>query len=371
MNTESSVLTQVAVSLIPRLNSNFCLPLIEQCGGIEGFFRESEHALQQIYRQFNISPDLFDRKSALQGAEKELELIDKYDIRICSMENADYPELLKQCEDVPLILYYKGDLKTSDATKYLAIVGTRHASVRYQERVERIISELCQMGHRPTIVSGLAYGIDASAHRASLKHQLQTFAILGHGLHMIYPASHKTLAESIIDAGGALVSEFPCTSTTLPRNFLQRNRIIAGLCHATLVAESAAKGGAMSTARAALSYNRDVMAFPGRPDDKYSAGCNQLIKENVAALVENGTDIARILNYPSSESKPVQTTLDLFGTGENGSLIISLLEKNGDTHIDELSKLSQIPPSELAGLLLQLELEGKILALPGKRYACV
>lgn len=371
MNTESSVLTQVAVSLIPRLNSNFCLPLIEQCGGIEGFFRESEQALQQIYRQFNISPDLFDRKSALQGAEKELELIDKYDIRICSMENADYPELLKQCEDVPLILYYKGHLKTSDATKYLAIVGTRHASVRYQERVERIISELCQMGHRPTIVSGLAYGIDASAHRASLKYQLQTFAILGHGLHMIYPASHKTLAESIIDAGGALVSEFPCTSTTHPSNFLQRNRIIAGLCHATLVAESAAKGGAMSTARAALSYNRDVMAFPGRPDDKYSAGCNQLIKENVAALVENGTDIARILNYPSSESKPVQTTLDLFGTGENGSLIISLLEKNGDTHIDELSKLSQIPPSELAGLLLQLELEGKILALPGKRYACV
>lgn len=369
MKTGSAVQMQVAFSLIPRLNSNFCLPLVEKCGGIEGFFLESDAALNILYQEFNISPDLFDRKTALKRVVKELEQIDRHDIRVCCIEDCNYPELLKHCEDSPLVFFYKGELKNDKETKYLGIVGTRHASVRYQEQVDLILSEICRMGHRPVVVSGLAYGIDASAHRASLKYGVQTFAVLGHGLHMIYPASHKNLAQSILESGGSLISEFPCTSTTHPGNFLQRNRIIAGLCHATLVAESAEKGGAMSTARYALSYNREVMAFPGQPGDKYSAGCNRLIKENIAALVENGTDIARILNYPVPKSAPEQTTLDLFGTGEQGSMIIALLEKNGDTPIDELCHLTKIPNGTLSALLLQLELEGKVLTLPGKRYA--
>ena len=371
MKTESSAQTQVAVSLIPRLNSNCCLPLLEKCGGIEGFFLENETALNVLYKELKILPNLFDRKTALQQAEKELEQIDRHGIRICSFEDSNYPELLKQCEDVPLVFYYKGKIKSDKEAKFLAIVGTRHASAFYQERVDTVLSEIYRMGHRPVVVSGLAYGIDASAHRASLKYGLQTFAILGHGLHMIYPASHRNLAESILDAGGALISEFPCISTVNPGNFLQRNRIIAGLCHATLVAESAEKGGAMSTARYALSYNREVMAFPGQPGNKYSAGCNQLIKDNIAALVDNGTDIARNLNYPERRSQPEQITLDLFGTGEQGYTIVSFLERNRDTHINELCQVTQIPNGELSALLLQLELEGKVLALPGKRYSAI
>lgn len=369
MQTESSIRTQVAVSLIPRLNSNICLPLIERCGGIEGFFQESENALEAIYREFNISPNLFDRHKALQEADRELEQIDLHHIYICSYESGNYPELLKQCEDSPLVFYYKGNFKAPDGTKFLAIVGTRHSSSRCQNKVETVLAEMCAMGYHPVVVSGLAYGIDSSAHRASLKYGLRTFAVLGHGLHMIYPASHKTLAQSILDTSGALISEFPCTSTIHPTNFLKRNRIIAGLCHATLVAESAEKGGAMSTANLALSYNREVMAFPGRPEDKYSAGCNRLIKENIAFLVDNGTDIARILNYPIKKTQAIQTTLDLFETGDKGNAILALLKEKGDTPIDELSQMTNTPQGELSALLLQLELEGKILALPGKRYA--
>lgn len=368
MQTNSSIRTQVAVSLIPRLNSNSCLPLIEKCGGMEGFFQESETTLEIVYREFNISPGLFDRSKALREADRELEWIDQHNIHPCSMEDNIYPFLLRQCEDAPLVFYYKGNLQSPSETKFLAIVGTRHSCSRYQHKVDTVLSELCAMQHHPIIVSGLAYGIDASAHRASLKYGLRTFAVLGHGLHMIYPASHKTLAQSILDSNGALISEFPCTSPIHPSNFLKRNRIIAGLCHATLIAESAEKGGAMSTARLAFSYNRDVMAFPGRFDDKYSAGCNLLIKENIAALIDKGIDIAHILNLPITKPKETQMSLDLFETGEQVNVLLSLLREKGDTHIDELSRISGISNSELSALLLQLELEGKILALPGKRY---
>lgn len=369
MQADSSILSQVAVSFIPRLNSNLCLPLLEKCGGIEGFFQETETALNQLYQSFNISPGLFNRHAALENAARELEWIDQHDIRLCSAEDYNYPGLLRQCEDAPLVFFYKGSIQSNPADKWLAIVGTRHASDRCKARVNTVVSDLQAMGCTPIIVSGLAYGIDAAAHRASLQCGLRTFAVLGHGLHMIYPASHKNLAQNILDSGGTLLTEFPCTARTHPSNFLKRNRIIAGLCHATLIAESAEKGGAMSTARIALSYNRDVMAFPGRSDDKYSAGCNRLIKENTAALVDNATDIAQILNYPVKPVQPIQTTLEFFENQDQATIILATLEKWGDTHIDQLKQLTSIPLNELSALLLQMELEGKILALPGKRFA--
>lgn len=365
---DNIVQAQVAISFLPKLNSNLYLPLFEKCGGIEGFFRESPDAFGALCRSCNLRPEQYDRTTALENAKRELEEIHRHHINICTLEEEEYPYLLKQCEDVPLVLYYKGNLRTSMEEKHLAIVGTRHSSARYQDLVETILTDLKNMGHHPIIVSGLAYGIDAAAHRASLKNGLRTFAVLGHGLHMIYPASHKRLSESILESDGALISEFPCIAKTHPSNFLKRNRIVAGMCQATLVAESAVKGGAMSTARTALSYNRDVMAFPGRPDDPYSAGCNTLIKENVAALVENSKDTARILGYPEQKAESSQLELDLFGTPDEEAQIISLLRQNGDLHIDQLSQMCGLTDSSLPALLLQLELEGKILSLPGQKY---
>ena len=369
MNRNSSVKARIAISLLPKLNSCIYLPLIERCGGLEGFFLESDQALNQLYRELNIPTDTFNRKTAIQNSEAEIEQLDKHEIQICTIEDGCYPELLRQCADAPLVFFYKGKLKSSPANKYLAIVGTRHASSRCEARVTALVEDLVNLGCRPVLVSGLAYGIDASAHRASLKFGLTTLAVLGHGLHMIYPATHKSMARQILETGGAWISEFPCTANIHPSNFLRRNRIIAGLCHATLVAESAIKGGAMATARLAMSYDREVMAFPGRPEDKYSAGCNFLIKENIAALTENATDVAHLLGYPIKKTTLQQTILPNFSDDEQGNTLIQLLSEKGTLHIDELCQLTQRPSSELADILLQLELEGKIIGLAGKKYS--
>ncbi|MEG1737712.1 MAG: DNA-processing protein DprA [Odoribacter sp.] len=369
MDSESSLRSQVAVSFLPKLNSYASLPLIERCGGIEGFFMETETALEALYGELNLPSGFFQRKTALENADRELTEIDRHHLRVCSAEDSDYPPLLRQCEDAPLILFYKGHLQDDSANKYLAVVGTRRASERCKGHVETLIAGLVDRGCRPVIVSGLAFGIDASAHRASLKYGLTTYAVLGHGLQMIYPAAHKELAERILDSGGALISEFPCTVATIPSHFLRRNRIVAGLCQATLIAESAEKGGAMATARLALAYNREVMALPGRPEDKYSAGCNRLIKENIAALTENAIDIAHALHYDVPEIQPQQTSFHFFESGDKETLLLEILAQQSPIDIDTLSLLSHLPCGELSALLLQLELEGKVTALPGKNYA--
>lgn len=369
MIPDSSIITQVAVTMLPnKLNTRSSLPLFEQCGGIEGFFKETPAALEALCRMYNISPQAFNRRFALEKAKQELEEMDQHGIHTCSVEHSGYPELLAQCEDAPLVLFYKGTLDIDTFPVRLAIVGTRHATQRCQAKVASILSELSQSGHHLAIVSGLAYGVDAAAHRASLDNNLKTYAVLGHGLHMVYPAAHKNLAEKILETGGALISEFPCCAKILPANFLQRNRIVAGMCQATLIAESAERGGAMSTARIALSYNREVMAIPGRPEDKWSAGCNRLIKENVAALVENTTDVANILGLSCSPGIPRQTTLDLFSADDNEAVVLKLLSSKENMPLDEIAMSAHIPVNELSALFLKMELEGKIVASPGKSY---
>lgn len=368
MILESSILAQVALTMLPKFNSRSYLPLFEQCGGIEGFFNESQATLESLCRTIDTSVRSLDRNLALEKARQELEDMDKYGINVCSFEHPDYPELLSYCEDAPLVFFYKGILDINTFPIRLSIVGTRHATSRCQAKVESILTELSGSGHRLAIISGLAFGIDAAAHRASLANRLKTYAVLGHGLHMIYPAAHKNLAEKILEAGGALISEFPCSAKVLPANFLKRNRIVAGISEATLIAESAEKGGAMTTARIAFSYNRDVMAIPGRPEDKWSAGCNRLIKESVAALVENPKDIANILGLNHSPGMPVQTTLDLFSADDNETVVLGLLSDKGNMQIDEIAITTHIPMNELSALFLKLELEGKIVALPGKIY---
>lgn len=371
MIPESSILTQVAITMLPKFNTQSYLPLFERCGGIEGFFKETPAAIETLCRTAHISPQSLNRPLALEKAKQELEDMDKYGIHLCSAEHPAYPELLQHCEDAPIVFFYKGTLDVNSYPVRLAIVGTRHATPRCQAKVESILAELTRLGHHPAIISGLAFGIDAAAHRGSLANQLKTYAVLGHGLHMIYPAAHKNLAEKIIEARGALISEFPCCAKILPANFLQRNRIIAGMSQATLIAESAEKGGAMTTARIALSYNRDVMSIPGRPEDKWSAGCNRLIKENVAALVENATDIAHILGLVSSSTLPRQTTLNFFNTDDNETALTKLLSEKGNMQIDEIAIATHIPVNELSALFLKLELEGKIIALPGKNYSLI
>lgn len=366
MNQDCSITAQVAITLLPKLNSFQYLPLFEKCGGIENFFKESDTAINKLCKELNIS-NTFNRHKALQEATKELKSIDSYGIQICTSEHHNFPHRLRQCEDAPLVFFYKGTLDTSQS-RYLAIVGTRKASDHCKGHVEQILKDLHDRGHQPVIVSGLAFGIDITTHNTCLKNNLKTYAVLGHGLNMIYPASHKHTAEKIIAEGGALITEFPCSAPVLPINFLQRNRIIAGLCDATLLAESAVKGGGMATARIASSYNREVMALPGRPEDKMSAGCNLLIKQNIAALIENAEDVARILNLDYGKLINLQTSLDLFSTEDNEEVIFKILTLKSPVNIDELTVQSGISINELTALLMKLELEGLILSLPGKNY---
>lgn len=367
METDSSLHMQVALSFLPRFNRIFALPFFERCGGIEGFFLEKEEVLQTLSREWGFRQTDFRRKEALEKAEQEIGMMDKLDIRICSVEHHRYPFLLKQCEDAPLVLYYKGTWPVADEI-CLAVVGTRNASEYCKNRVRQIIRNLAGMPQPVAIVSGLAYGIDITAHMASLQGHLRTYAVLGHGLNMIYPANHRHIAGRIIAEGGALISEFPCLAPILPVNFLQRNRIIAGMCRATLVAESALKGGAMATARIAASYNREVLAIPGRPGDKYSEGCNDLIRRNLAALTENAGDVAQSLGLTCRPVLPEEPTLPFLETGDSETTVKKILEEKGCKNIDELERLSGIAVHELTVLLMKLELEGSVMALPGKNY---
>ncbi len=220
------------------------------------------------------------------------------------------------------------------------------------------------------VVSGLAYGIDICAHKAALSNNIQTVGVLGHGLKTIYPAVHTSIARSMINNGG-LLTDFISDALPERNNFLKRNRIIAGLSDATLVVESGIKGGALITADLANSYNRDVLAVPGRPDDQWSAGCNSLIRNNKAALVESADDIEFFLNWKSEKPKsPVQRTL-FSDLDENEKMIFELLVKNGEMNIDAICRLAEIPVYKLSSLLLQMEFKGIVKCYPGNLYQTV
>ena len=370
MNSENAILTQVALTMAPRLNNALYTPLFQQCGGIAGFFQETDANIEALFRENNLTNIQPERSRWLKMAEQELKVMEKHHIQTCGIEDPNYPRLLKFCADAPLVLFYKGTLENTDA-KNIAIVGTRKATELGKKRVDTFLREIAEMGYRPNIISGLAYGIDIAAHSACIHYTLKAQAVLGHGLHMIYPASHKNIAEKIGEQGGTLLSEFPTCAQILPTNFLQRNRIVAGMSEAVLVAESPVKGGAMATARQALSYSREVMAIPGRPEDTNSAGCNLLIKQNIAALVENVADILKILNWAPLPTSPYQTSLDLFPESDDETLLKETLTRTGEQNIDQLHQLTRIPVHDLSVLLLKMELEGVVMQLPGKCYALI
>ena len=253
-----------------------------------------------------------------------------------------------------------------NGTKIISIVGTRNATHVGRENCERLIIDLKSKGHAPLIVSGLAYGIDICAHKTALNNGLQTVAILGHGLDRIYPASHRENAKLIMQ-NGALITEFLHESKVERTNFVRRNRIIAGIADATIVVESASKGGALITATIANSYSRDVFAFPGRANDKYSAGCNHLIRTNKAALIENADDLEYFLQWDIKKKQSVQTSL-FNNISEDEQPFIDLLKARDEIHIDTIANELEKPISFVASTLFNLEFAGIIKSLPGNMY---
>jgi DNA processing protein len=357
---------KIGISLIPKIGPVLAKRLIAYTGSLEAVFSEKKKNLLKIPGFGEKIIDQVLDNGVLSLAEKEIEYIEKNNIIPLFYLDEDYPRRLKQCEDAPVILYAKGNVNLNE-TKTLSIVGTRNASDYGRELCNQMVSGLAENHKDILIISGLAYGIDICAHKAALKHDFFTVAVLGHGLSWIYPSVHKAVARQITEKG-ALVSEFLNEETPEAPNFVKRNRIIAGLADVTVVIESGEKGGALITAEIANSYNRDVMAFPGRVSDKYSSGCNKLIKNNKASLAESVADLEYLMGWePKKDSQPTQKKLFIELSVEEQKVMDSFGEKNEQT-IDEIAMNCHMPGSKISYLLINLEFNGLIRCCPGKLY---
>lgn len=306
--SEVSLKHKIALGLIPRIGDINARKLVSHFGSVEAIFHEPYGSLMKIPGIGSGIAKYISDRSYLEVAEKETDYLLKNNIRTYFYLDSDYPYRLRQCDDSPVVFFFNG-ISDLNSSKILSVVGTRNATTRGKELCDKIISGLSS-GHPDLIVvSGLAYGIDIASHKAALSNNLQTIGVLGHGFKTMYPSVHGPTAKLMIKKGG-LLTDF--ISDTLPErnNFLKRNRIIAGISDATLIVESGIKGGALITADIASSYNRDVLAVPGRPEDQWSAGCNSLIRNNKAALVECADDIEYFLDWkPEKSCAPVQRTL--------------------------------------------------------------
>ncbi|MBR6017586.1 MAG: DNA-processing protein DprA [Paludibacteraceae bacterium] len=304
------------------------------------------------------------KAAAWQRAEQEAEFIQRHGIQTWFCTDEDYPRRLRQCADYPIMLFGKGNIRHSEG-KMVSVVGTRRATERGKELTRRLVLELAQLCPDVTIISGLAYGIDVAAHRAALEADLPTIIVPAHGLDRIYPSVHRQVAVEALQQGGIL-TEYMSGNEPEKSHFVARNRIVAGLADAVVVAESRAHGGSLITANMAIDYNRDLFAFPGRPGDEEYRGCNDLIRLQKATLIDSAMDLVQAMNWQPAEPQPANEPtlfestdtpiLALVRSAEDGIPINSIVEETGMDY------------SEVSAELVMLELEGKVRALPGGIY---
>lgn len=358
------LLYQIGLTLIPGVGDVLGKKLVAWCGGPEAVFREKKRQLEKIpgIGQQTLSNIL--QQTVLKRAEEEIEFLQKKQFQALFYLDKAYPKRLQHCADSPMMLYFNGNTDLN-AERCIGVVGTRSATEYGKQLCEQLAEEL--RSENVLVVSGLAYGIDTAAHRASLKHGLPTVGVLAHGLDRVYPYVNRSLAERMTEQGG-LLTEF--MNGTIPdrENFPKRNRIVAGMVDALIVVESARRGGALITADIANSYNRDVFAFPGRAGDVYSSGCNYLIRTNRAALIESASDLRYALGWDNKKGMtPAQTRLFRDFSPEE-TLVVEAFAGEQEAGIDDIMLRSGLTASKLAGVLLALEFDAVILALPGKKY---
>jgi len=305
--------------------------------------------------------------AALDWAKREIEACERRGVRTICLGDPAYPARLAECPDAPLVVFYRG---TSDlnAQHIVAVVGTRRITEYGRDLCRRFCDDLARLVPDAVVVSGLAYGVDINTHRGCLKSGLQTIGVVAHGLDTIYPSLHRDTAREMLGCGGIL-TEFPFRTNADKGNFVRRNRIIAGLADATIVVESAQKGGALITARLAQDYNRSVFAFPGRTGDEFSAGCNRLIRDNVAGLIASAEDFAQAMMWAQSKGDAAAVQRELFPelTGEQRTVVDALKDVENKT-ISELAADLQLPFHRVSALLVEMELLGIVRGLPGGIY---
>jgi DNA processing protein len=362
-----SIVHQLALTLISGIGSVLSKTLVSYCGSPEKVFETNKSKLLRIP---NIGEVLAEQivtqgKSALLKAEQEIKKVEKENIKALSYLDKEYPERLKQLEDAPTILFYKGTVALN-YSRIVSIVGTRQATDYGKNITEEIVHDLKK--YNPLIISGLAYGIDITAHRAALKAGLQTLAVLGSGIDIIYPATHKNTALQMCHQGG-LLSEYLLGTQPEARQFPQRNRIVAGLSDVVIVVEAAETGGALITANVANQYNREVFAVVGNINNKYSTGCNLLIKKHEANIYTQVSDLIEALQWTEGSIKKSAISKKIFFLLEDEEQVIyELLNKNKEMSLDDLGWQSQLGVSRVASILLNLEFKNIVKALPGKKF---
>ena len=357
-------LYEIALTLIPGIGYVNGKKLVAYCGGAEAVFCEKKDALKKVSGITDNIVQSLDSKEIMLRAEQEMKFVEKNGIKPLFYLDQEYPKRLQHCHDSPLLLYYKGNADLN-VEKVVGVVGTRNITDYGRYMTEQIIEGLS--ANNVLIVSGLAYGVDAASHMAALKYDLATVGVMGNGLHTIYPAENKNLAAKILEKGGIL-TEFMNGTKPDKGNFPQRNRIVAGMVDCLVVVESALKGGAMITAELANSYDREVFAVPGKIGDLYSEGCNCLIRTNKANLVTSAVDILYTMRW-DIDTKVVAKQMRLFRDfSEEEKIIMDVFEDKNIVHLDDIIVNTDLSPSKIASVLLSLEFDGVLTALPGKRY---
>lgn len=361
-----SIQHQIALTLAPQIGPITAKQLVSYCGSATAVFNAKKRELSRIPGIGPVVISNLQQKDLLLRAERELAFIDREQVSAIFYTHPQFPARLRQCPGCPVLLYFKGaDVAQLSAQRVVAIVGTRQPTDYGRAICEELVEGLLE--YNVVIVSGLAYGIDITAHRKANALNIPNFGVLGHGLGSIYPTQHRPVAQKMQELGG-LVSEYVSDTQPDREHFPMRNRIIAGLCDALLVVETAETGGSMISAELAFQYGRDIFAVPGRVKDAKSAGCNLLIKHQKAALVESVSDIADAMNWSDSR-RPKSVQKELFvSLSPEEQKVFEIIRSKPEIPVDELGLTAGMPPGALAATILGLEFKALIHTLPGKRY---
>jgi DNA processing protein len=365
MLSKKELLYTLALQRVPNLGDTSAKKLLQHIGSAEGIFKEKKNNLLKIDGIGSFRLKDLSEKILLDEAEEEISFIERNKVGYSYFKDENYPERLKHCLDGPILFFHQGNIDLKHK-KLISVVGTRNVTSYGSSFCQRLIEDLAPLN--PVIISGFAFGIDIVAHKAAINNGLQTIACLAHGLNQVYPKEHKKYTKDV-KAHGGFITEFWSTDLFDRTNFLKRNRIIAGLSQATIVIESAEKGGSLVTADIANSYNRDVFAVPGKSTDPQSRGCNNLIKSQQAHLLTSAADLIYMLGWELDViSKPAPQTKLFVELSDDEKRIYNYLKTSNKVALDSISLACGMPSFKVAGLLLNMELKGVVRPLPGKLF---
>ncbi|WGD35725.1 DNA-processing protein DprA [Olleya sp. YS] len=365
---DEQLLHILALQHVSKIGDTTAKKLINHCGSAEAVFKEKRQNLLKIDGIGDIILKEIYKSNHLEAAESELKFIKDENIKYHYFTDESYPENLKHCIDSPILLFESGNINLNNK-HIISIVGARKITTSGIAFCEKLVEDLAI--YNPIIVSGFAYGTDITAQKAAIKHKLQTIGCLAHGLNQIYPKVHKKYVAEVENNGG-FFTDFWSSDAFDRNNFLKRNRVIAGLSQATIVIESAEKGGSLVTADIANSYNRDVFAVPGRTTDSQSVGCNNLIKQQKAHLLSTPLDVPYILNWQLEDLKKPAVQKQLFvELDTDEKQVYNYLKENDKQLLDVIALNCNMPTYKLAGILLNMELKGVIRQLPGKLFEII